>query len=241
MRFKTIAAVIAGLILSVVAIAFLLYKGMIRFNYPSHEDYPVRGVDVSSWQGEIDWEILAAQDIDFAFIKASEGSSHVDSRFQYNYRNAMETSLRVGAYHFFSYDSPGYTQAQNFISQVAVVPGMLPPVVDVEFYGDKMDNLPDRETTQAELEALLGELEGHYGMTPVIYATKKSYNLYIAGHFDDNPIWIRDVFWKPYLCDNREWTFWQYTDREVLAGYSGAERYIDMNVFNGSVEEFSNF
>ena len=50
--------------------------------------------------------------------------------------------MRVGAYHFFSYDSPGETQADNFISMVPVTAGALPPVVDIEFYGDKLENLP---------------------------------------------------------------------------------------------------
>ena len=74
--------------------------------------------------------------MDFAFLKATEGSSLQDVRFAQNWANAQAAGVRVGAYHFFSYDSPGETQADNFISAVPVTPGALPPVVDIEFYGD---------------------------------------------------------------------------------------------------------
>lgn len=75
-------------------------------------------MDVSSWQGEIDWPTLAGQGLSFAFIKATEGSGFTDPRFSYNWEQARKTALRVGAYHFFSYDSPGETQADNFIAAV---------------------------------------------------------------------------------------------------------------------------
>ena len=61
----------------------------------------------------------------------------VDDNFAYNYSEARKTGLRVGAYHFFSYDSEGSTQADNFIETVENFEGMLPPVIDLEFYGDK--------------------------------------------------------------------------------------------------------
>ena len=70
---------------------------------------------------------------------------------------------------------------------------------------------------------------------------QKSYKLYISGSFQDCDIWIRDVISKPKLSDNREWTFWQYTNRERLEGYQGDEKYIDMNVFYGTNEEFDNY
>lgn len=96
----------------------LWYNGLIWPNTPSKKKYPVRGVDVSSYQGEIDWETLENQDIDFAFIKATEGSGYEDEYFQQNFQNASETGIRIGAYHFFSFDSSGITQAENFIKTV---------------------------------------------------------------------------------------------------------------------------
>ena len=73
---------------------------------------------VSSYQGEINWRVLSSQNISFVFIKATEGSSFVDKNFAYNFQEAQKTSLSVGAYHFFSYDSEGKTQAENFINTV---------------------------------------------------------------------------------------------------------------------------
>lgn len=232
-------------ILIVIVVALVLtiaiLNGMIRFNNPSIKDFPVRGVDVSSYQGNIDWEILSKQNISFAFIKATEGSSFVDEYFKYNWESANKTELKVGAYHFFSYDSSGETQGNNFINTVPISEKSLPPVVDIEFYGDYYKNEPSKNDSQRELTVLLEKLEKHYCKKPIIYATQKSYNLYIKDSYQDYPIWIRDVLTKPKLSDNRTWTFWQYTDKEKLDGYSGKERFIDMNVFNGSNEEFMKF
>ncbi|NLK39319.1 MAG: glycoside hydrolase family 25 protein [Clostridiales bacterium] len=238
---KLLIILTSVLILSALITGLLIYCGVIHFNNPSEKRYPIRGVDVSAYQGEVDWEILSEQGISFAFIKATEGSSFVDRKFADNYDGAMKTGLRIGAYHFFSYDSSGENQAKNFISVVPKDDKLLPPVIDLEFYGDKEKNLPAKTKTQQELAALIAALEEHYGKKPIIYATEKSYRLYVAGAFVENDIWIRNVFTKPTLSDGREWTFWQYTNRERLQGYSGVEKFIDMNVFNGTKEDFEKY
>lgn len=231
-----------GIVIIFGAIMFLLvYNGIVLLNNPSSEEFPVRGVDVSVYQGEIDWQKLSEEDIQFAFIKATEGSGYVDDKFSQNYENAQKTDLRIGAYHFFSYDSSGETQAENFINTVAKTDDMLPPVIDIEFYGDKKENLPDKDKTQKELDVLISKLEEYYGKTPIIYATEKSYELYIADKYDNCDIWIRNVYTKPKLSDERKWTFWQYTNKEQLSGYSGDEKYIDMNVFNGNESDFESY
>lgn len=223
-------------------IAFLLFwNAVIPLNCPSDKEYPVRGVDVSHYQGDIDWAALSSQDISFAFIKATEGSKSVDDRFDYNFENARKSGLAVGAYHFFSYDSAGSLQAENFINTVEPFEGMLPPVIDLEFYGDKYKNPPDKDKVKPNLDALISALEEHYGLKPIIYATEKSYKLYISGNYEQYDIWIRNVITKPRLSDNREWTFWQYTNRAKLEGYSGEEKYIDVNVFNGSEDELNTY
>lgn len=239
-RWVLIGALTAAL-LGLGAFWVLWNAGVIMLNNPLDSEYPVRGVDVSAYQGEIDWPTLADQDIDFAFIKATEGSSFRDSRFEYNWAESQATHLRVGAYHFFSYDSAGSTQAENFIATVPVLESALPPVVDVESYGDKERNPPAREDVQALLNELLAALETHYGVKPILYATGKSYKMYIQGDYSEYPIWIRDVFLTPSLSDGRAWTFWQFTDRARLTGYAGEERFIDLNVFHGTAEEFAAF
>lgn len=232
--------IITSLIAIIIIILFILwYFGIIIFNYPSEEKYEIRGVDVSDYQGNIDWDSLSNQGIKFAFIKATEGSYFVDRSFNINYENARKTNLKVGAYHFFSYDSQGNRQADNFIRNVPKTDDMLAPAIDIEFYGDKQRNIPNVEETQKQLGIMLKRLENYYEKKPIIYVTYKSYNLYIANNFNDNAIWIRDVYFTPKLKDNREWTFWQFTNKARLIGYDGKENRIDMNVFNGNAKEFN--
>lgn len=219
----------------------LVWNGVIILNSIYAENYDIKGIDVSSYQGEIDWQILASQNISFVFIKATEGSSFVDKNFDYNFAEAQKTSLAVGAYHFFSYDSEGKTQAENFINTVVPFDGMLPPVIDLEFYGDKESNPPDRADVERQLKTMLDMLEAHYGQKPIIYATEKSYKLYLSDDYEEYDIWIRNVISPPKLSDNRTWTFWQYTNRDKINGYDGEEKYIDVNVFNGSLEEYNSY
>ena len=218
------------------ALVYAVYFGYYHVNGFRSAKYPIHGVDVSHYQGEIDWDMLAAQDIQFAYIKATEGSSHVDDRFAENYREAKQTGLRVGAYHFFSFDSPGATQAEHFIETVEAFDGMLPPVVDVEFYGNKEADPPDPEEVRTQLQTYLDAVEEAYGLRPVIYATYESWELYIENQFDDYPLWIRDIWKRPET--SIDWTFWQYTNRGRLKGLSGVEPYVDLNVFKGTVDEW---
>lgn len=229
-----IAACASAVILSAGAVAACV-NGLWIPNQIYARQYNVRGVDVSSYQGIIDWPTLAAQDIQFAYIKATEGSCHVDRRFLYNWNNAARTDLAIGAYHFFSYDSAGSSQADNFIANVPVAEDSLPPAVDVEFYGDKERHLPEKADVTRELHALLDKLEAHYGKKPIIYATEKSYVLYIWNEFDDYDIWIRNTVTDTNL---EIWALWQYTDRMKLEGYDGREQFIDMNVFQGTTEDW---
>lgn len=241
-RFFKIALPICAIIFAIVGtIALLLWNGIIWFNNPSNKDYPIRGVDVSHYQGDIDWAALSSQDIEFAFIKATEGSSYVDEYFDYNFKRAQASGIDVGAYHFFSYDSAGSTQAENFIRTVTPFEGMLPPVVDVEFYGDKASNPPEREAVDKELADMLTALEEYYGLKPIIYTTQTVYDLYLKGDYAEYDIWIRDVITKPSLSDGRDWTFWQYSNRGRLDGYSGEEKFIDMNVYVGDAEEWASY
>lgn len=222
-----------------VAVFLIWYGRTPRWNAPKADRYPVRGIDVSRYQGDIDWEILAAQGMRFAFIKATEGSSFVDPCFQKNWQNAELTALQCGAYHFFSFDSSGETQAEHFIGTVGSLRGKLPPVIDVELYGDKFRSPPERETVQSQLQAMVERLTTAYGTAPILYSTQRAYRLYLKDAFEQCDIWIRDVYFQPKLRDGRKWTFWQYSDRGQLDGYVGKEKYIDINVFHGSEEEFA--
>ena len=220
---------------------FLWRQGIWIPNAFRADDYAVKGIDVSAYQGEINWLKIEDQNMKFAFLKATEGSSFVDERFAYNWDEAHKTTLRVGAYHFFSYDSSGKTQAENFIRTVPKEANALPPVIDVEFYGDKEKNLPVRSDVEKELRTMIDMLHKHYGKRTIIYTTQKAYDLYIKNGFRESDIWIRDVFTDPSLPDRRNWVFWQYTDKEKLEGYNGKEKFIDVNVFHRSLAEFKAF
>lgn len=232
---KKIIIIISGIIFTLSIIAALLYFGVLQMNYPSLKKYPVRGVDVSHYQGEIDWEILSNQNISFAYIKATEGSSHEDDKFRKNWSEASNTDLRIGAYHFFSFESSGLTQAENFIDKVYVVDNMLPPVCDIEPYGKYVELSGNDTKVLEELGIWLEVIENHYEMKPVIYTTEDYYDT-ICSHFNQYDIWIRSVYDAPEKEIN--WKIWQYSNRMKLDGYFGDESYIDMNVFSGTKEEF---
>lgn len=215
--------------------AFLRWQGLLLFPQEAAPGtWEVFGVDVSSYQGEVDWPTLAEQGVRFAFCKATEGSGHVDPTFQQNWQGAQEAGVLVGAYHFFSYDSPGETQAENFIAQVPVTAGTLPPVVDIEFYGEHDLDPPSKEKAWAILRPLLERLEEHYGVKPILYATYRSYKLYLAGEAEGYPLWITLPIVGPL---DKPWTFWQYSHSARLEGYVGKEERIDLDVFRGSMEE----
>lgn len=136
-RKSNIVLKIVAVIIAAVVVLFVrnVYFYITETDITDENPYPVKGVDVSSYQLDINWEGLESEGFKFAFIKATEGSSHVDERFEYNWKQANATDMKVGAYHFLSYDTDGKSQAQNYIDNVDKKWGMLPPVVDVEFYG----------------------------------------------------------------------------------------------------------
>ncbi|TKC14931.1 glycoside hydrolase family 25 protein [Robertmurraya kyonggiensis] len=238
---KNLFWIVSILFLGLVITAVFWYQGILIPNHFSAKNYLIKGVDVSAYQGDIEWSKLQEQGLQFAFIKATEGSSFVDKYFEKNWDEADKTDLRVGAYHFFSYDSEGKTQAQNFIKTVPVNERSLPPVIDVEFYGDKKKTPPNRQQVEKELQTMVKMLEEAYGKRVLLYTTNEAYDLYIKDSFEQCDIWIRDVFKVPTLSDERDWTFWQYTDREQLDGYSGKEKFIDVNVFYGNEKKFEEY
>ena len=218
-----------------------IYNGEIIANIPDPQKYPVMGVDVSRYQGNIDWPVIAGQNITFAFIKATEGSSHQDPCFSENWSEVGKTNIYAGAYHFFSFESSGETQAQNFISTVGDLnDNSLPPVIDLEFYGDYSTSPLSRKETQEILNALLKNLEAYYHVKPIIYTTTRAYYHYLlGGGYGDYPLWFRNMYQEPFV----NWSFWQYSDEGILAGYDGiqsdcTEMYIDLNVYHSSYEAF---
>lgn len=216
----------------------LVLNGVIWFNMPPKSKYPVRGVDASHYQGQMDWARIAEQGITFVFLKATEGSGTVDDCFAQNWENARAAGLYVGAYHFFSFDSSAVTQADNYCAVVPDDENALPPVIDLEFY--RSENLPDADAVRASLRILLERMRGIYGKQPIIYTTKACWETYLEGTDLEYTLWIRSIFTSPPEL-SPEWTFWQYNPRGMLDGYTGGEVRIDLNVFRGTMDEFRQF
>lgn len=230
--------VITRISIIVLLVFILAYKAYVKIGHRTVESLQVKGVDVSAYQGEIDWETLAAEDIEFAFIKATEGSSFKDRFFEKNIENIKKTELAAGAYHFLSFESDGKSQAENFISSVEKESIELPPVIDLELYGDYSKNPPPTAKVRKILDEMIKELYVEYGRYPIIYTNRRAYLLYVSGEYNECDLWICDIIKRPSLPDGRVWKFWQYSHTEKLPGYSGEEEYIDMNVFYGSKKEF---
>ncbi len=236
---RTILIVLFSALLIFIAYATKPYSYP-PFDTTFMEEYTVHGVDVSSYQGDIDWNQLYKQGVSFAFIKATEGSSHVDEYFQENWENIYYTPIKRAAYHFTSFETPGITQAANYISQVDKRSEMLPPIIDIEFYGEYQDNPPSKSEVVSILIPLIEELEAHYGVEPIIYTNIYFYETYIKDTFK-NPIWIADLSGSDKLPDGKDWDFLQYTFEGELEGYDPSQKYIDLNVFNGTRHELSNY
>lgn len=229
---KKIIIALMGAFLIGISVIVSCYFSTVKLN---RSKYPVCGVDVSNYQGLIDWDKLEEQNVAFAFIKATEGSGHIDESARRNLERASKTSIKKSAYHFFSFDSPGETQAENYISVVGADEIDMPPVVDIEYYADKKSNKPTKEETEQILRPLLEKLEEYYEVKPIIYTTLPVYFRYVKENFSDYPLWIRNVNFEPDLMN---WKFWQYCDKGELYGYKGEEKYIDLNVYNGTIEQF---
>ena len=233
--FGMILGLLAVIFAAVFLTVFILAKQKKVFinKWFVNEENSTIGVDVSAYQADIDMNVLKAQNIEFIYIKATEGSTHKDSRFAENWKNAEEAGLPSGAYHFFSYDSEGKTQAENFIEQVGPdLNGRLLPVVDVEYYGDKEENPPEKEDVVRELRAYVARIEQEYGVKPMIYTRSDVYDKYLKGEFDEYRKWMSSLY-TPLSWNYRDdWYIWQYLNRGELKGYSGGETYIDLNVLN---------
>ena len=194
-------------------------------------DYNVHGIDISHYQSQINWEKVAADGIQFAFVKATEGKTFYDTLFCKNWEGMEKVRLYRGAYHFFRPTINAHRQAENFKEIVEMKPGDLPPVLDVEV----TDGASKIEIING-VRTWLYLAEIHYNVKPILYTNQNFYNDYLAGHFDDYPIWIaRYSRWlSPNIDTEKDWTFWQYGNKGRIDGIYGD---VDFNVFRGNIFE----
>ena len=212
----------------------------INFGKRAPRHYQVHGVDVSRWQGDIDWMRLRTQGANFAFIKATDGGDHLDPMFQKNWRQAKEAGIRRGAYHFFYWCRVASSQAEWFIRNVPKDPDALPPVIDAEYNGDSACKKRLSRAKYVEKIRVFAEmLERHYGKRPIIYTAPDFYEDNLSGELKDYHFWLRSVAAHPsQRYPNRRWLFWQYSGSGLSHGVTGR---IDLNVFSGSENDWHNW
>lgn len=196
--------------------------------------FDVHGIDISHYQGSIDWDKLVLNretdfPLHFIFMKATEGGDHGDDTFEDNFAEAGRRGFIRGAYHFFSPKTDPLKQADFFIRTVKLRPGDLPPVLDVEVTGKK-----SKKELQQRIKRWLDRVEAHYGVKPILYTSYKFKNSYLDdATFNAYPYWIAHYYVDSVKYEG-QWHFWQHTD---IGTVSGINHDVDLNVFNGTLEE----
>lgn len=201
------------------------------------KEFPITGIDISKHTGDIDWAKIKKQKISFVYIKATEGQDYVDPMYYINLIHAEKAKIVVGEYHFFRFNKSGKVQADNFLSHALHEPTMLPPVVDVEVWGNKPIYKSDLEIRK-EIYEYLTAVESVIHRRVIIYTNFDSYNRFIKGSFRHNPIWICSFKRNPKLPDDRKWLFWQHAHNGKVAGIDG---FADINTFNGDEKTWKNY
>jgi lysozyme len=224
MRRSRIAASAAAAVVPLVLALALLWHLAGRW-HPSEADYPLQGIDVSHHRGAIDWARLWAQGVDFAYIKATEGGDHRDSRFAENWRASRAAGIRRGAYHFFTLCRSGAHQAANFIAAVPAEPDALAPAVDLEFLGNCSRRAPVRDF-HSELASFIRLVEARYRKPVVLYLTEEFDRAYQVSARVRRPLWLRRLVFQPRFAA-RPWAIWQVSNFRRLNGIEGR---VDWNV-----------
>ena len=199
--------------------------------------YGIHGIDVSHYQGRINWKEVVNMNthgigIRFCFIKASEGISLTDDRFAGNWQNAKKAGISRGAFHYFTAGIDGALQAKKFLSIVPLEKGDLTPVVDIE-----EANGLSRNALVRSLSDWLRVVEQRCGKKPIIYTGANFYAQYLQGDFDDYPLWVAHYFAPLGPRISRPWQFWQHSERGRVNGIANK---VDFNVFNGDQSDFDN-
>ena len=201
--------------------------------YP--EGFEIHGIDISHYQGKIDWEqlknaMIKGCPVRFVIIKSTEGFSRLDENFRENFNQARDFGFIRGVYHFWSNKSTAREQAYYFLDQVHLTDGDLPPVLDIEHKpADK-----SVEDFQRDVLTWLHIVEDKYHVKPIIYTYYKFKEQYLSAPvFEDYPYWIAHYYVDKVQYKGK-WKFWQHTDVGKLPGIKG---YVDFNIYNGSYYE----
>lgn len=197
-------------------------------------EMPIQGIDVSYWQGDVDWQEVDDAGVRFAYIKATEGGDRLDPKFHDNWNGARKAGIARGAYHVMYWCGPAREQASWFTMNVPNDGDTLPPVLDVEWngYSKTCPNHIARKAAIAKIKVMLEAMEAHTGKRPIIYTDPKFHQDVLEGEFTNYQFWLRSVAAKPEArYGTRDWAFWQFTTTGRVPGVAGA---VDRNSFNGT-------
>ncbi|MCW5802122.1 MAG: hypothetical protein KIT31_07025 [Deltaproteobacteria bacterium] len=190
------------------------------------------GIDISKWQGTINWTSVKNAGVVFAFVRVSDGVNTPDAKFASNWSGAKNAGIIRGAYQFFRPAQSVTAQADMMINALggSYTPGDLPPVIDVEADGGLAP-----ATVASRVRQWVDRVQGALGVTPIVYTGKYFWRDEVGSpaSFAPNPLWIAQY---TSLCPDlpapwSKWTFWQYSDKGTVAGISGP---VDVNKFNGT-------
>lgn len=200
---------------------------------------PIQGIDVSYWQGDIDWQKVRGAGISFAYIKATEGGDHLDPKFRQNWYASKRAGIVRGAYHFIYWCRPASEQAAWFIRNVPNDPDALPPVLDLEWhpYSKTCPKRVSRSLALEKIKIILAAMERHTGKRPIIYTDPAFHRDILQGEFKDYHFWLRTVAAEPQKkYPGRSWAFWQFTTTGIVPGVPGK---VDRNIYNGSRSDWN--
>jgi len=210
---------------------FIIKAKFGKIVYPNGD---IRGIDISHYQQDIDWDKLRNAEINgvpirFILIKATEGTDLIDENFNENFVKAHKNGFLRGAYHFFSNRSNPISQAKHFCKIAQLEDFDILPILDVE----NLDNLTPAQLRTNVLK-WMNYVEHHYRVTPILYTSYSFRVNYLnTPEFDRYPFWIAHYYIEE-LKYKGEWKIWQHSDLGVIDGIKGN---VDINVFNGTYEE----
>lgn len=192
------------------------------------------GIDISHYQRkqDIQWDSLSVGNrtlpIEFVVMRSTMGNRSKDKHFQEFWTKAKEHNILRGAYHFYRADEDPVFQANNFLAQVKLESGDLPPILDIE----KIPRRKSKENLIADLKIWCKIVEEAYGKKPIIYTYYYYYKDFIKGEFEDYPIWIANYNDVPAPSPNEDWDFWQFTENGIVYGINTK---VDVDIYNGNL------
>ena len=194
----------------------------------------LEGIDVSTYQGDVDWATVANQGILYAFAKATEGASSTDPSFLRNWTNMKTFGIVRGAYHFFRPAKDPIVQANNFLQLVKTIEASdLPPVLDLEV----LDGLDARTVINNALR-WISTIETATGRKPIVYTYPVFWEDKLGNptQFSNYPLWVANFETRtPFVPSAwRSWAFHQYSESGQLQGIQGN---VDHNQFNGTLDD----